>query len=137
MLTHKQAGYSQSFTVTLIMCLLLSQLLYSLSAAMCSSLQPRRCVLNYQFRSAPGDPRDIAIIFFTLAVGLACGMDSLHMLCYLPLFSVLLCSYCIMTNYAGSKTLPMSLKITIPENLNYQGLFDDIIKHFNKVMEAY
>jgi hypothetical protein len=42
-----------------------------------------------------------------------------------------------MTNYAGSKTLPMSLKITIPENLNYQGLFDDIIKHFNKVMEAY
>jgi len=133
MLTHKQAGYSQSFTVTLIMLpaiISIIILLVGSNVARAFSLAGAFSIIR--FRSAPGDPRDIAYIFFTLAVGLACGMG---FIAYAVLFAVVLCLAMLilhMTNYAGSKTLPMSLKITIPENLNYQGLFDDILSTSTK-----
>ena len=41
-----------------------------------------------RFRSAPGDPKDIAYVFFTLAVGLACGIGYIG---YAVLFALIVC----------------------------------------------
>ena len=42
-----------------------------------------------RFRSAPGDPKDIAYVFFTLAVGLTCGMGYIG---YAVIFTITLCA---------------------------------------------
>ena len=36
------------------------------------------------------------------------------------------------TSFANPKTSPMILKITIPENLNYDGVFDGILNQYTK-----
>jgi len=67
-------------------------------------------------------------VFFTLAVGLACGMGYVG---YAALFAVILCSVMLILqyiNYASPKNSAMLLKVAIPENLNYEGLLDDILK---------
>jgi hypothetical protein len=87
-----------------------------------------------RFRSAPGDPVDIGYIFFDIAAGLACGVG---LFLYGAAFVLILCLFMIILNkvkFAEPKSLTKSLKITIPENLDYQGIFNDI---FDKYTTSY
>ncbi len=111
MYTHKRQGYTASFPVTLIMLPAIISII----------------ILLVRFRSAPGAPTDIAYVFFSVAVGLACGMGYLG---YAALFAVILCGTMVLLDklhYAAPKENAMTLKITIPEDMNYQGLFDDLL----------
>ena len=85
-----------------------------------------------RFRSAPGDPKDIGFIFFDIAAGLACGVGLYG---YGAVFVVLLCALMLISEkykLFEKKTVMKTLKITIPENLNYEGAFDEILKKYTK-----
>lgn len=129
MKTHKKEGYTSSFPTTLIMLPIIIAIIILLvgnNVARAFSLAGAFSLIR--FRSAPGDPKDISYVFFTLAVGLACGMGYIL---YAVLFVIILCGVMILLTvfeYAIPKTDAMMLKITVPEDLNYQGLFDDILK---------
>lgn len=131
MLTHRKTGWQQSFLITLIMLPAIIAIIIMLvgnSAARALSLAGAFSLIR--FRSALGDPKDIAYIFFTLAVGLACGMGYIG---YALLFAFILCLAMFIVeslNYAAPKRTEMSLRITIPENLNYMGLFDDLLGNY-------
>ena len=61
--------------------------------------------------------RDITYIFFTLAVGLTCGMGYIG---YAFIFTIILCSFVMLLNklnFAIPKNKTSKLKITIPEDL--------------------
>ncbi len=83
-----------------------------------------------RFRSVPGNARDIVSIFFAMAVGLATGMGYLfYALLFLVIIGVvnvaLLCS-----RFGDGKANVRTLKITVPENLDYEGLFDDLLQQY-------
>ena len=83
-------------------------------------------------RSAPGDPKDIGFIFFDIAAGLACGVGLFG---YGAIFVAILCIIMILAEkfkFFEKKHVQKVLKITIPENLNYQGAFDEILKKYTK-----
>ena len=85
-----------------------------------------------RFRSAPGDPKDIGFIFFDIAAGLACGVGLFG---YGAIFVAILCIIMILAEkfkFFEKKHVQKILKITIPENLNYQGAFDEILKKYTK-----
>ncbi len=138
--THKAEGYAPSFPVTLIMLpsiIAIIILLVGNNVARAFSLAGAFSLIR--FRSAPGDPKDIAYVFFTLAIGLACGMGYIG---YAALFAVILCGVMVVLtalHFGALKDDPMTLKITIPEDLNYKGLFDEILQkyttsyHFKRV----
>ncbi len=82
-----------------------------------------------RFRSAPGTARDITAIFLAMTVGLACGMGYLT----LGVFAaVIVCAVMLITKSlcpaAGEDD--RDLKITIPESLDYSGLFDDLMDQY-------
>jgi uncharacterized membrane protein YhiD involved in acid resistance len=88
-----------------------------------------------RFRSAPGDPKDIAYVLFTMAAGLSCGVGYFG---YAILFTVFLCSLMFilnMLNFGVKKSSHKTLKITIPEDLDYEGAFDDVFDEFTKAYE--
>lgn len=81
-----------------------------------------------RFRSVPGTAREITMLFLAMGAGLISGMGYLA---YALLFSVLMCLLSIL--YArldlGSKRNAEKYKVltvTIPEDLNYTHVFDDI-----------
>ncbi|MCQ2506051.1 MAG: DUF4956 domain-containing protein [Lachnospiraceae bacterium] len=83
-----------------------------------------------KFRSAPGDGKDITLIFLAMAAGLSCafGYVTLAFTMVLILLAVLTVVYLI-----GRKFFTVTgrtLKVTIPEDLNYVGVFDDIFAKF-------
>ena len=85
-----------------------------------------------RFRSAPGNAREIGVIFLAMALGLATGMGLLGVavLAFIILSAVLLCLTAI--GFGQKKTSDRVLKITIPENLDYDGLFDDIFAEYTE-----
>ena len=129
--THKKEGYSSSFVLTLIMLPAIISIIIMLignNVARAFSLAGAFSLIR--FRSAPGDPKDIAYVFFTMAVGLGCGMGYLA---YSAIFAIILCLIMIILNeiyFAKPQTSHMQLKIAIPEDLNFQGLFDDILDKY-------
>lgn len=133
MFTHRKEGWIQSFTITLVMLpaiVAIIILLVGSSVARAFSLAGAFSLIR--FRSAPGDPKDISYVFFTVAIGLACGMGYIP---YAALFAVLLCVIMVvleLTQYGAAKSSMMTLKITIPENLNFKNLFDDIFLKYTK-----
>lgn len=82
-----------------------------------------------RFRSQPGNSREIVSIFLATTVGLAMAMG------YAGIAAVLILSVGIVIAAVallgiGDTGSGKGLKITIPENLDYQGLFDDIFEEY-------
>jgi uncharacterized membrane protein YhiD involved in acid resistance len=80
-----------------------------------------------RFRSAPGNSKDIAYVFFTLGVGLACGMGYIA---YAALFAVIMCLVMLVLTklrFGSGCSHAMSLKIVLPEHMDYDGIFDGVL----------
>lgn len=88
-----------------------------------------------RFRSAPGTAREITALFFTVAIGLSCGMGYVGIA---VVFFLLVSAMTLLLNlfrFGESGKGQRQLKITIPENLDYDGLFDDIFEQYTKSHE--
>lgn len=131
MLTHKNEQYSSSFSISLIMLpaiIAMIILLVGNNVARAFSLAGAFSLIR--FRSAPADSKDISYVFFTLGVGLSCGMGYIG---YAVLFAVILCTIMIIltkVHFGARKNNAMRLKIVVPEDMQYQGAFDDILNEY-------
>ena len=82
-----------------------------------------------RFRSAAGTAKEIGALFLAMGAGLLTGMGYLA---YAALFCLILCAAWLVYHRlnlgaaAGGKTL----HITIPENLDYTGVFDDLLSAY-------
>lgn len=85
-----------------------------------------------RFRSIPGNAREIVFIFFAMSVGLATGMDYIA---YALVFTVVLAiEYIIICsiNFKDKQLDVRELKITVPESLDYYGIFDEVFEKYTK-----
>lgn len=125
-------GYSQNFTLTMVLLpsiVAIIILLIGSNVARAFSLAGAFSIIR--FRSAPGDPKDISYVLFTMAAGLACGVGSFG---YAVLFTLILCVLMVLLNrfrYGVPQTQQKTLKVTIPENLGYEDAFDEVFKKHN------
>ena len=129
----QEENYQRSMAVTLLMLpIILSVIILFVGSNIARAFSLAGTLSIIRFRSAPGDPKDIGFIFFDIAAGLACGVGFYG---YGAIFVVLLCAIMFITEkcrFFDKKTVRKTLKITIPENLNYQGVFDEILKRYTK-----
>ncbi len=83
-----------------------------------------------RFRSAPGSGKEITSIFLAMAAGLATGMGYIGVAVIFTVIiafaNLILSSISIKDNAPKEKTL----KITIPESLDFEGVFDDIFAKY-------
>jgi len=125
--TYAKGHYSQSFVLTLIMmpCVVgIIILLIGTNIASAFGLSGAFSIIR--FRSAPGDPKDISYVLFCMAAGLACGVGVYG---YALFFTAALCVIMLVLckiNFGAKKVTDKILKIIIPEDLDYQGAFDDV-----------
>lgn len=90
-----------------------------------------------RFRSVPGTAKEIGSLFLAMGAGLICGMGYLG---YAILFSVILSAMNMLYNAVdfGSRkkgNLYKTLHITIPEDLDYTGVFDGILREYTSSFE--
>lgn len=83
-----------------------------------------------RFRSYPGTAKEITAIFFTVAAGLAVGLGfslaAAAVTVILCIAMVLLCR----TGFGQKSSALRQLRITIPESLDYEGIFDEVFEKY-------
>lgn len=90
-----------------------------------------------RFRSVPGTAREIGMLFLAMGAGLIAGMGYLG---FAFLFTVVLGAVSLLYNLLdfGAKKNDAKYKtlhITIPEDLDYTGVFEDIFQQYTSACE--
>ena len=83
-----------------------------------------------RFRSVPGSAREISSIFLAMAVGLATGTGYVAVAALSVAVIGLAGLLYTVSSFGESRTQEKELKITIPESLDYTGVFDDIFQRY-------
>ena len=87
-----------------------------------------------RFRSVPGTAKEICMLFLAMGAGLIAGMGYLG---FAVLFTLVMCAVFVLYNCLdfGTKKNAATFKtftITIPEDLDYSGVFDDIFAEYTR-----
>ena len=128
--TYKN-DYTKSFVMTLaILPAVVSVVILMVNGNIGAGVAVAGAFSLVRFRSAPGTAREIVSLFVAMGLGLIMGMGYVG---YAALFTVLIGLALLCYSKFGSdtrKSLRKNLKITIPENLNYTDVFDEILEKY-------
>ncbi len=129
--SDRDKKYSPHFAFTLVILpVIVSMVIMLIGSDIAKAISLGGVFTLVRFRSVPGDSKDITNVFFTMAVGLALGMG------YLQLAIVFTVAICVVyfllvrLGYGVRRVEQKELKINIPENLEYDGIFEDLFKEY-------
>lgn len=128
--------YTKNFLVTLTILPVLVQLvILMVNGNLGTSIATVGAFSLVRFRSLPGTSKEIVCVFFAMAIGLATGMGHI----YFAILITIIVSLAILIFSKWKGYNPSSkdciLHITIPENLDYTNLFEEIFDQYAKDVE--
>lgn len=128
-----QGAFSKNFVITLVMLPLLVQMIIMLvNGNLGTSVAVLGAFGLIRFRSVPGSSKEIASIFFAMAVGLATGMGFLSFAVVMTLVVGVVFFVLGRTSFGEMKNAEKDLRITIAENMDYTEIFDDIFQNYTR-----
>ncbi|MDR0963768.1 MAG: DUF4956 domain-containing protein [Clostridium sp.] len=125
--------YTKSFVVTIVLMPVIVQMVIMLvNGNVGTGVAVMGAFSLVRFRSVAGSAREIMAIFLSMALGIATGMGYLGMaaiaLAVIALVQILL----VVTPFGEKGGGTKELKVTIPESLDYSGIFDDLFQKYAK-----
>ena len=136
-LTHKKTSKSNKNFLTTIatLPLLISTIIIMVNGNLGTSVAVLGAFGFVRFRSIPGTSKEILAVLFAMTIGLVTGMGNLIYAAVITVIgSVVLFLYNALSLLNENK-YEKYLKITIPENLDYTEVFDDIFKEYTTNVE--
>lgn len=125
--------YTKSFVITVaLMPVLVQSVIMVVNGNLGTGVAVMGAFSLVRFRSAPGGAKEIVTIFFSMAVGLACGMGYVF---YSAVFAVaigLVMMLLSLFRLGEGKQDAKSLRITIPEDMDYTDAFDDLFARYTR-----
>lgn len=133
--TFQGSRYSQSFVHTIIiMSVVVSIVMIVIGNNVAVAFGLVGAFSIIRFRSAMNDPKDIAFIFFGMASGIACGLGFFVLaVLFTVVLSIFIYSLYVL-DYGKKKQDQLIVKITVPENLHFDHMFDNV---FGELLEQY
>ena len=124
-------SYSKSFVMTLVILPALVQIVIMLvNGNLGTSVAVLGTFSLVRFRSVPGSSKEIAVIFFAMAVGLATGTGFLTFAAMVTVVIGLAFFVLGKVSFGESKNNEKDLRITIAEHIDYTEIFEDIFKEY-------
>lgn len=131
-----KSKYTRSFVLTLALLPAMVQLIIMLvNGNIGAGVAVAGAFGLIRFRSAPGSAKEISLVFLATAVGLATGMGYVAVAAIF--FAIIAAAALLLTalGFGAGAEEERELKITIPENLDYDGLFDDLFQKYTRSAE--
>ena len=136
-ITHmKTSQTSKGFLVTLaILPLLVMAVMIMINGNLGTSIAILGAFSLIRFRSIQGQAKELLSIFFAMAIGLACGMGHLLFGTIITAIAVAAILFFSFTPILEPNKKQRVLKIVVPEDLDYEEVFDDILKKYTSKHE--
>lgn len=127
----KTSRYNKNFVITLaILPTLVELIILMVNGNLGTSVAVLGAFSLIKFRSIPGNSREIMSIFFAMAIGLATGMGQIILAIVITVIIGIVILILSKTSFGEKDRKERVLKITIPENLDYTEIFDDIFQKY-------
>ena len=127
----KTTNYSKNFAITLcILPALVATVIMMVNGNLGTSVAVLGAFSLIRFRSVPGNSKEIMNVFFAMAVGLACGTGYIGFACTITLLLSIFTYLLEKVGFGNQKEQFKTLKIIIPEDLDYTTVFDDIFQKY-------
>lgn len=127
------SDYSKNFVITLtVLPVVVQAVILLVNGNLGTSVAILGAFSLVRFRSVPGTSKEISTVFLAMAAGLAAGVG---LVAYAAVFTVIVCTLMVVltkTSFGEKKATERALKVTIPENLDYNEIFEDIFAKYTK-----
>lgn len=133
--THmKTSNYNKNFLVTLtILPIIVQTVIILVNGNLGTSVAILGAFSLVRFRSIPGTSKEILSVFFAMTIGIATGMGHVFFAMLITIITTIALIIFSKIKLFDKNQYEKILKITIPENLDYTTVFDDIFeKYLNK-----
>lgn len=131
MFACRKEGYGKNFIVGLVLLpAIVAVVILLIGSNVARAFSMAGAFALVRFRSAPGNAKDISVVFFAMAAGLACGLGYVT---FAAVFVVILAAVLLVlseTGFAEGNKGVKQLKVVIPENLNYTNVFDEVFEKY-------
>ena len=123
--------YSKNFLITIsLLPLIVCSVIIMVNGNLGTSVAVLGAFSLIRFRSMPGNSKEILIVFLSMSIGLSLGMGQLVFACILTAFFLIGIVLYTKVSLFERNSKEKILKIIIPENLNYEKVFDDIFTKY-------
>ena len=128
--------YNKGFVVTIALLPVVVQLVIMLvNGNLGAGLAVMGAFTLVRFRSIPGSAKDIAAVFFSMAIGLATGMGFLAIAAVFTVVVGLANIVYTVVPFGRPREGLRQLRITIPETLDYEDVFTSIFERHTRRYE--
>lgn len=123
--------YSKGFLLTLILLPAIVQTVITLvNGNLGAGVAVAGAFSLVRFRSMPGTAREICALFQAMMLGLATGMGYIGIAAVMTVVLCLVQLGFVLLPAGNGAVREKSLHVTIPENLDYSGIFDDLFDEY-------
>ena len=128
--------YSKNFVITLALLPVIVQMVITLVNGNLGAGVAVMGVFNLvRFRSIAGTAKDIGSVFLAMAIGLATGMGYIGVAAILTVVVGLFNILYVTTPFGNPRAASKLLRITVPEDLEFEGAFDGVLKAYTSSYE--
>lgn len=135
--THmKTSKTSKGFLITLAtLPLLVMAVMIMINGNLGTSIAILGAFSLIRFRSIQGDAKELLSVFFVMMIGLALGMGHVLFAIFITIISIAAIFLFSYTNFLEPNINNRTLQIVIPEDLDYDNVFNDIFKKYTSKAE--
>ncbi|NLF02346.1 MAG: DUF4956 domain-containing protein [Anaerolineales bacterium] len=134
--THRGTSYTQSFVHTLVlngMVVAIVMLVIGSNIARAFALVGSLSIIR--FRNAVKETRDVGFIFFTMAIGMAVGTKFYLLAVVATVLISLMILVMTRFNWYARRTVSQILKVQLPNDAQYDTLFNDLFVKYTNASE--
>lgn len=130
-LTHKDRKDNRGFVGTIISLPVIVAFIINLVASdIARAFSLAGVFALIRFRSEPGEAKDITYILTCAGIGLAAGLGYIVLAITMAVVMAVIFIILDYTKFGYSRKALKKLKILVPENINYEGLFDSVLNKY-------
>ena len=127
----RRDGYGKNFIVGLVILpAVVAAVILLIGSNVARAFSMAGAFALVRFRSAPGNAKDIAVVFFAMASGLACGLGYVTFACAFVILMLVVLVVLNLLHFGDDRSGSKPLKLPVPENLNYSHVFDEVFEKY-------
>lgn len=125
--------YTKSFVISLcVLPIVVQVVIMMVNGNLGASVAVLGAFSLVRFRSTPGSSKEITAVFLSMAIGLATGMGYVTFAAVAAVIAGGAMLTLTLSNFGNGRVKLHSLKITVPEQLDFDDVFADILERFTK-----
>jgi uncharacterized membrane protein YhiD involved in acid resistance len=125
--THRGVSYSVSFVHTLVlMAITVALIMEVIGSNIARAFSLVGALSIIRFRTAIKEPRDVAFLFGTMAVGMACGTGFYDLAVVFTLFLAPVTYFLFRFRIGAQPTSEVLLRVQLPESLDHKSVFQEL-----------